>query len=56
MINCLKCPFLEDCAVSKMTMLSEYVGGVIVPTKVMPYAIEDCPLIKAMEMAKNKAK
>ena len=44
-MNCIKCPILEECPVSKFTTGSAYAEGILIPDKAMPLNIEECPLL-----------
>lgn len=53
-MNCTKCPFAEECRISKVVMMSNYVGEVSVPVHIVPYTPEECPLLKKMKEIDNE--
>ena len=50
-MNCIKCPILEECEASKMTVQSIYPQGISVTTVAVPVDIAECPLLKAIAKA-----
>lgn len=52
-MNCLKCPILEECPVSKATTESDYSGQIVVPIKAKPYTESECVLLQAIEATKS---
>lgn len=53
-MNCLKCPIANECKVSKFTTNSDYCGAVNIPREVMPYNLEECPLVKIIRHLQEK--
>lgn len=53
-MNCIKCPIEEECKASKMILNSVLVGGIRMPTVVVPPDGTDCPLKRAVEVVNRQ--
>ena len=53
-MNCIKCPFSDECPTGKITTEQDHMAGMSVPTKVMPLNEQECLLVQAIAKVKGE--
>lgn len=48
-MNCVKCPIIEDCKVSRICTQSIAAIGVFIPTEAKPVDPNACPLLRLIK-------
>ena len=49
-MNCVKCPIIEECEATKITVQSTFAAGLTIPAKANPIEIDACPLLRLINM------